>query len=190
MRKQLGFTLIELMMTIVIIGVLAAIAIPSYERYTIKNAEEEARAQLGQLEVQLASWRASALSYRGFQPVKGVDANGNPTYGYDTNGTATNVLFVPLGSTAETYRYMIEIFDANVGGSLAAGGTNIDIMTGRSWAMIASPNPRLAEKGAKKIAISSRGQRCQSANQRSITVAGMREDARVSSCNVAGVEKW
>lgn len=34
--QQLGFTLMELMITIVIIGILAAIAIPSYQKFTTK----------------------------------------------------------------------------------------------------------------------------------------------------------
>jgi len=46
LKRQPGFTLIELMVTVMIIGILAAIAYPSYTQYVLRANRAEARAIL------------------------------------------------------------------------------------------------------------------------------------------------
>lgn len=64
-QRQAGFTLIEIMIVVVIVGVLSAIAYPSYERHVKRSLESEAQGQIIQLAGALEAHRAKNFSYSG-----------------------------------------------------------------------------------------------------------------------------
>ena len=63
MKQQKGFTLIELMIVIAIIGILAAIAIPAYQDYTIRSKVSEGLNLAGSAKLAVAETFDSEGSY-------------------------------------------------------------------------------------------------------------------------------
>ena len=57
LKGQKGFTLIELMIVVAIIGILAAIAIPNFLTYQMKSRQSEAKTNLQAIKTSEVSWQ-------------------------------------------------------------------------------------------------------------------------------------
>jgi type IV pilus assembly protein PilA len=71
-NKQKGFTLIELMIVVAIIGILAAIAIPAFIEYMNKGKKTEANLNLNQMEKKIKSYQIE----HGVVPASGAEMPG------------------------------------------------------------------------------------------------------------------
>lgn len=64
-RNAAGFTLIELMITVAIVGILASIAMPSYQRYILKSRRADAMAELTKAQTIIERCYGANFTYSG-----------------------------------------------------------------------------------------------------------------------------
>ena len=100
-QSQKGFTLIELMITVAIVGILAAVALPAYQNYTIRAQVSEGFVLSGGVQTAVVESYAQTGAYPLTLSAIGITAA--PTGKY-TSGVAmaAGVITVTYGAGANT----------------------------------------------------------------------------------------
>lgn len=88
-----GFTLIELMIVVAIVGILAAIALPSYNRYVRESRRIDGQSALHQLALAQEKYRSTNATYASTVGQLGVSANSPDGHYTLAIGSATATAF-------------------------------------------------------------------------------------------------
>jgi type IV pilus assembly protein PilA len=100
LKGKKGFTLIELMIVVAIIGILAAIAIPNFLKFQAKSKQSEAKSNLGAIFTGQISYFGENNDYSNFSAIN-WSPSGTQRYRYTMTGWGApdNALIVGAAGT-------------------------------------------------------------------------------------------
>ena len=130
MRKTKGFTLVELVIVIVIVGILSIVAVPIYRGYTRKAMATEGKALLGAIQTaQKIYYAENAFFFQqnatSFSSILDVDARSNKYFTSFSVPTATTAGFTASTTGTSTSGA------SGISLTMTAGKTGAPVMTDR-----------------------------------------------------------
>lgn len=119
MRNRKGFTLIELMIVVAIIGILAAIAIPNFLKFQAKSKQSEAKTNLKAIYTAETGYYGENNTYNAFDEVNWAPV-GTARYTYSL-GSASNIPSPPGAGSL----FLIAGVPARADGDFTAAPTRV-----------------------------------------------------------------
>ncbi len=122
--KVKGFTLMEVMIVVAIVGILAAIALPSYNQYVIRGKIPEATTNLAAKRVQMEQFFQDNRTYASAPPCTDDGVSRYFTFSCSVAGSATAFTLQAAGSgTMAGFTYTINQSGAKATGAVPSGWT-------------------------------------------------------------------
>jgi type IV pilus assembly protein PilA len=98
LKNKKGFTLIELMIVVAIIGILAAIAIPNFMTYQCKAKQSEAKSILGALRTAQEAYYAEHSIYAADTGELHFDTKGGGDYSFSFEATPNTTTYTAVAN--------------------------------------------------------------------------------------------
>lgn len=153
--SQVGFTLIEIMIVVTILGILAAISYPSYQSYVIKTKRADMMVEMQQVASRIES---NKINYKRYDRIplssilSGTVASGG-SMNFPISGTALYTVIIGTGTWGE-----------------ADWATSTRTLGGTDWTIRATPITTQQMKGDGTLTLNTNGQKCRD------TLCGMNDE--------------
>ncbi|MBI4809049.1 MAG: prepilin-type N-terminal cleavage/methylation domain-containing protein [Nitrosomonadales bacterium] len=131
MKLQKGFSLIELLITVAIVGILASVALPAYQDHIIRGQLAEATSMLSDARIKMEQYFQDNRTYDTGGGCPGSIATSSKYFDYTCNGLAADTYQITATGKGNLSTYIFSINQNNERSSNTPWGNGACWITSR-----------------------------------------------------------